>query len=75
MIAAAESRGRHLGELLGQERGERRGLRHGLCHAVEALCQVLGIELTDHRRRELASLPVEDLTALLTRLQERKSWA
>jgi len=71
MISAAESRGRHLGELLGQERG----LRHGLCHAVEVLCHAFGIELTDHRRSELVSLPVEGLTALLARLQERKSWA
>jgi predicted transposase/invertase (TIGR01784 family) len=71
MIAAAQQRGRQLGELFGRERGERLGLRHG----VEALCHVLGIELTDARQRELASLPVEGLTALLASLQERKSWA
>ena len=79
MISAAESRGRQLGELLGQERGERRGeqrgLRHGLRHGVEALCHAFGIELTDHRQRELASLPIEGLTALLEHLQEHKSWA
>jgi predicted transposase/invertase (TIGR01784 family) len=75
MIDAAQRRGRQLGELLGQEHGERQGLRHGLRRGVEALCHVLGIELTDHRRGELASLPVEGLTALLDRLRERKSWA
>jgi predicted transposase/invertase (TIGR01784 family) len=71
MLSAAESRGRHFGELLGQERG----LRHGLRHGVEALCQALGIELTHDRRHELAGLPVEGLAALLVRLQEHKSWA
>ena len=53
-----------------QKRGELRGLRRG----VEALCHVLGIELTDERRRELARLDAAGLAALLARLQERKSW-
>jgi predicted transposase/invertase (TIGR01784 family) len=69
-LAFAERRGRELGELRGRELGELRGLRHG----VEALCRVLGIDLTDERRRELASLPAAGLEALLGRLQERRSW-
>jgi predicted transposase/invertase (TIGR01784 family) len=73
-LAFAERRGRERGELLGLERGERRGKAQGLRHGVEALCRVLGIELTAERRRELASLPAAKLEALLGRLQERRSW-
>ena len=69
-LAHAERRGRELGH----ELGERRGKAHGLRHGVEALCRVLGIELTDERQRELASLPATGLEALLARLQERRSW-
>jgi predicted transposase/invertase (TIGR01784 family) len=78
-LAFAERRGRELGELRGRELGEQRGKelgeRQGLRHGVEALCRVLGIELTDARRRELASLPAAGLEALLGRLQDRRSWA
>jgi len=77
-LAFAERRGREFGELLGRERGERRGKARGkaqgLRHGVEALCRVLGIELTDERRYELARLPATELEALLGRLQERRSW-
>jgi hypothetical protein len=73
-LAHAERRGRELGHELGERRGKAHGLRHGLRHGVEALCRVLGIELTDERRRELASLPATGLEALLARLQERRSW-
>ncbi len=74
-LAFAERRGRELGELRGRELGEQRGKAQGLRHGVEALCRVLGIELTDERRRELASLPAAGLEALLGRLQDRRSWA
>ncbi len=73
-LAFAERRGRQRGELLGRELGERRGKVQGLRHGVEALCRVLGIELTRERRRELASLPDAGLEALLARLEERRSW-
>jgi predicted transposase/invertase (TIGR01784 family) len=53
---------------------EKRGRQEGMRHGVEALCHVLGIELTDDRRRELARLDAAGLEALLARLQERKSW-
>jgi hypothetical protein len=51
---------------------ERRGREEGLRHGVEAVCRVLGVELTDERRRELARLDAAGLDALLARLQERK---
>jgi hypothetical protein len=53
---------------------EKRGKEEGLRLGVEALCGVLGIELTDERRRELAGLDTAGLTALLVRLQQRKRW-
>jgi len=53
-----------------ERHGEQRGLRNG----IEALCAALGIELTDERRRELASLDTAGLEALLARLGQRKSW-
>ena len=65
-LTVAEKRGEHRGE----QRGEQRGLRRG----VEVLCRVLGIELTDERRRELANLNAEELAALLARLDARRSW-
>jgi hypothetical protein len=61
-------------ERRGEQRGEQRGKEQGLRRGVEALCAALGIELTDERRRELASLDTAGLEALLARLGERKSW-
>ncbi len=69
-LAVAEKRGMRHGEQLGEQRGEQRGLRQG----VEVLCRVLGIELTDERRRELANLNAAELAALLVRLDARRSW-
>jgi len=53
---------------------EKRGRKEGLREGVEVLCDVLGIELTDERRRELANLDAAKLAALLARLRERRSW-
>jgi hypothetical protein len=69
-LTIAEKRGEQRGELRGEQRGREAGLRQG----IEALCGALGIELTDPRRRELASLDVPGLEALLVRLGERKRW-
>ena len=49
---------------------EKRALRRGL----EALCRALGLELTDERKRQIEQLDVAGLEALLTRLEERRSW-
>jgi predicted transposase/invertase (TIGR01784 family) len=53
---------------------EKRGEQRGLLEAVEALCDVLGIELTDDRQRKLTALGAAELRALLARLRERRSW-
>jgi hypothetical protein len=50
------------------------GREEGLREGVEALCEVLGVELTEERRRELANLDTAKLAALLARLCERRSW-
>jgi predicted transposase/invertase (TIGR01784 family) len=65
-LAVAEKRGR--------EDGLRQGREDGLRQGVEVLCRVLGIALTDEKRRELANLNATELVALLARLDERKSW-
>ena len=57
-----------------EKRGEKRGEQRGLQQAVEALCDVLEIELTDERQRELTELDAAELRALLARLRERRSW-
>ncbi|HLM72106.1 MAG TPA: Rpn family recombination-promoting nuclease/putative transposase [Polyangiaceae bacterium] len=61
-LAVAEKRGR--------EEGREDGLRQG----VEALCGVLGIELSEEQQRELASMDAAGLAALLARLRQKKSW-
>ena len=70
-MALQDERGRlSFAERRGQQRGREAGLREG----VEALCQALGVELTDERRGELSRLDATGLAALLVRLGERKSW-
>lgn len=53
---------------------ERRGEERALRFAIEGLCNVLTIELTPERRHHLDRLDAGGLTALFTRLQERKAW-
>lgn len=38
------------------------------------ICDVLAIELTDERRREITNLDAAELTALLARLGEHRRW-
>jgi len=57
-----------------EKRGEKRGREEGLRQAVKVLCRVLGIELTEERRRELANLNAAELDVLLARLDERRNW-
>jgi hypothetical protein len=59
------------GELRGELRGKEQGLRLG----IEAVCQVLGIELTEERHREMTGLDAVRLnTLLLEQIQQKKSW-
>jgi predicted transposase/invertase (TIGR01784 family) len=78
-LAVAEKRGEQRGEERGEQRGREVGLREGrqdaLREGIEALCDALGIELTEQRRRELASLDAAGLAVLLARLRQHKRWA
>jgi predicted transposase/invertase (TIGR01784 family) len=69
-LAVAEKRG----DQRGREEGLRRGHKDGLRQSVEVLCRVLGIELTEEKRRELANMNATELGALLARLDKRKRW-
>lgn len=59
---------------IAEKRGEQRGREDGLRAGIDALCSVLGIELTEERRRRLASLDAAGLGELLAQLQEKKHW-
>jgi predicted transposase/invertase (TIGR01784 family) len=74
-LAVAEQRGREDGVRQGREDGVRQGREDGLRHGVEVLCRVLGIELTEHNRRDLANMNATELVALLARLDEQKRWS
>src|SRR5215468_1107292 len=71
-LAVARKLGREDGVREGREDGLRKGREDGLRRGIEALCLALGIELTEPRRRELASLSAEELKVLLARLGQHK---
>jgi hypothetical protein len=54
----------------GLREGEARGLRA----AVDDLCEVLGVEVTDERRAHLAALDLAGLEALRAELKAKKAW-
>jgi len=65
-----EKRGQQIGEARGQQIGEARGQRA----ALEDLCEILGIALTDARRAHLAGLDLQGLAALRGHLKAHRSW-
>src|SRR6185436_2837815 len=67
-LAVAEKRGEQRGREEGREEGRKEARLEGLRQTVEALCSVLGIDLTDERKRELANLDEAGLTARVARL-------
>jgi len=74
-IAIQNERGAlSVAEKWGEQRGREEGREEGLRQGVEVLCRVLGIELSDERRHELANLNATELVALLARLDARRSW-
>ncbi len=73
-LAIAEKRGRKIGEKRGREQDAKEIIDGGLRIAIETACDLLGIDLTDDRRGELAGLDTAGLQALLARLRGRKSW-
>jgi len=55
----------------GRAEGQLEGLRRG----IEALCEVLGIELSAERREQMNGLCAAELTALLGRLRTERRWS
>jgi hypothetical protein len=58
----------------GRREGRDEGRREGLVQGIELACSVLGIDLTEERRGELASLDVAGLEARMARLQAERRW-
>jgi hypothetical protein len=73
-LSVAEKRGEERGEKRGREQGLKDGRAQGLRFGIEALCNVLAIELTAERTRHMNSLDEGGLTALFAHLQQRKAW-
>jgi predicted transposase/invertase (TIGR01784 family) len=59
---------------LARKEGRNEGIEEGSRRGIEAICQVLELELTEARRRELDALDAAGLGALLAGIQARKGW-
>ncbi|WP_437570367.1 Rpn family recombination-promoting nuclease/putative transposase [Sorangium sp. So ce542] len=59
---------------LARTEGRREGQEEGLRQGIEALCEVLGIALTEAQRQEMAALDAAGLSALLARIKARQGW-
>ena len=59
---------------LARKEGLAEGRVEGIRLAIEALCDVLGIELTSQRMHELEALDPAGLQSLMTRLRALKRW-
>ena len=73
-LSVAEKRGREEGREEGRKEGRKEGREEGLRQGVEVACGLLGIDLTEERRRELANRDAAGLEVLLARLKERRRW-
>jgi hypothetical protein len=62
------------GRAEGRAEGEAKGRMDSLQLAVEAVCEVLGIEIDEERKNTLRRLDVDGLTALLGRLRSECQW-
>jgi hypothetical protein len=54
--------------------GHEEGRREGLAEGIEAVCALLGIELTPARRARMSALDVAGLEALLAQLRTERLW-
>jgi hypothetical protein len=59
----------------GREQRLREGKEEGLREVIEVLCEVLGIELSVERTRELQALDAPGLKTLMVRLRADRHWA
>lgn len=73
-VASAHERGREEGIALGKEEGIALGEARGMLVAIEVAAEILGVELTAERRRELDGLSAEALRERLARLRRERAW-
>ncbi len=57
-----------------EERGRGEGRQEGIRTAIEALCEVLAIELSPERHAALAAMDEAALDALLAHLRQHRAW-
>jgi predicted transposase/invertase (TIGR01784 family) len=62
------------GEKLGLEKGEKLGLEKGLRNAIQDLCEILGVDLTDERRAQMEQMDLVQLGGLRSHLKETRTW-
>ncbi len=77
-IAIGEERGIAIGEergiAIGEERGIAIGEERATLEAIEAMVEVLGVELSSARLAELSRAPLAELRARLHSLRARRAW-
>ena len=78
-LSVARNEGKQEGKQEGLAEGKREGLaegkREGLLDGIEAACDLLGIEISGARRREIDGLDVAGLKALLAKIRAEKRWS
>lgn len=63
-----------LGEARGEARGEALGRAAAMRAAIEDVCELLGIEVSEGRRARLAALSLEELDALRVQIKRERRW-
>jgi len=58
----------------GLEEGLEKGLEKGLREGIETVCDVLGIKLSDERRKKISGLDAAGLSALLESIKKERRW-
>lgn len=74
-LSVARNEGKQQGKVEGKREGLAEGKREGLLDGIEAACDLLGIEISGERRREIDGLDVAGLKALLAKIRAEKRWS
>lgn len=74
MLSLARREGLEEGLREGIEKGLREGIEKGLREGIETVCAVLGIELSDERRKGISELDAAGLSGLLERIKRERRW-
>lgn len=73
-LSVARNEGKQEGKVEGKREGLAEGKREGLLDGIEVACDLLGIEISGGRRREIDGLDVAGLKALLAKIRAEKRW-